>query len=188
MPRSAQATEEFLSRERRLIDAARSIAESEGWQAVSVRRLASEIGFSQPILYRHFPRGREEIVERVVLEGFEELAAAVQAPGQGGDVLENIVVGYLRFARLHPAVYEAMSTALTSIVFASDETPQVLRDGFDAIKRGVALDDDEKSVVRTELLWSLLHGVSQLSRFGRLPVELEEARVAEILRLFRPSR
>jgi hypothetical protein len=81
-----------------------------------------------------------------------------------------------------------MSTALTSIVFASDETPQVLRDGFDAIKRGVALDDDEKSVVRTELLWSLLHGVSQLSRFGRLPAELEEARVAEILRLFRPSR
>jgi AcrR family transcriptional regulator len=184
MPRSTQAQEDFASRTALIVDCARAIAEEEGWRAVTVRRLADAIGFSQPILYRHFPRGREEIVEQIVLEGFAELATALDPPSREDDALRRTVVAYLDFARTHTAVYEAMSTALTSIVFASRRTPQILQDGFASLRRCVDVPEPQEAVVRTELLWSLLHGVSQLARYGRLPGELEEARIAEIVRLF----
>jgi AcrR family transcriptional regulator len=188
MPRSTQAQRDFDSRSALIVDSARSIAEDEGWSAVTVRRLAGAIGFSQPILYRHFPRGREEIIEQVVIEGFTALAAALDPPSRKEHPLRPTAVAYLDFARMHPAVYEAMSTALTTIAFASPTTPQILQDGFAALRRCVDVPDPEQAVVRTELLWSLLHGVSELARYGRLPAELEEARLAELVRLFAPEQ
>ena len=52
-----------LAAERRqqILDAARSVAEAEGWAAVTSRRLADVIGYTQPVLYAHFPGGKAEI-------------------------------------------------------------------------------------------------------------------------------
>jgi AcrR family transcriptional regulator len=184
MPRSAQAEVQFHARERRIIDLARSIAESEGWAALTVRRLADAIGFSQPILYRHFPGGRDEIVERVVIDGYAELAAAIGEHGDEGDALRHVVIGYLDFASRHPRLYEAMASAATSIVFASSDTPQTLRDGFAVLERAVAPSGG--GALQAELLWSLLHGVSQLGLHGRLAPALDPERVDGIVALFAP--
>lgn len=185
MPRSTQAAQRFSERGEAIVTAARQIAESEGWPAVTVRRLADTIGFSQPMLYKHFPSGRDQIVEQVVLQGFGELAEAMRAAVADGDALPGLVTAYLDYARAHPATIEAMSTALTSIPFASDDTPAPLLDGFETIRRCVEVPDARLSTVRAELLWSVLHGVGELSRFGRLPADLEADRIAEIVRLFR---
>ena len=42
---------ERAEREHRIIAAARMIAEREGWNAVTIRRLADQIQYSQPVLY-----------------------------------------------------------------------------------------------------------------------------------------
>lgn len=193
MARSAQEAERFREREARIVAAARETAEQQGWSAVTVRRLADAIGFSQPILYRHFPGGRDEIVGRVVVDGYTELAAALASPGRdAGDgdrarLLRGLIAGYLEFARAHPAVYEAMSTASTTVEFASDATPKALRDGFAIIEQAVGGRDARDCAVRAELLWSLLHGVSQLSAHGRLDDALDDARENAIVQLFAAS-
>ena len=58
-PTRAQAAR--AARELQIVTAAREIAEADGWPAVTVRRLADAIGFSQPVLYGHFPDGRDPI-------------------------------------------------------------------------------------------------------------------------------
>src|ERR1043165_7555808 len=58
--------------------AARALAEREGWEAVTTRRLSAEIEYSQPVLYKHFG-SMEDIVEAVALEGFGELAETLRA-------------------------------------------------------------------------------------------------------------
>ncbi|MFE6996764.1 TetR/AcrR family transcriptional regulator [Microbacterium sp. NPDC057659] len=181
MPRSAQDIERIRERELRIVRAARDIAEQEGWQAVTVRRLADAIGFSQPILYRHFPRGRDEIVEHVVIDGYTELLAAISAGGEG---LPALVTAYLAFARENPAVYYAMTTARTGIVFAADETPELLRQGFAMFERAVGGETPQERAVRAELLWSTLHGVSRFAADGRLDAALDDVRDGEIVRLF----
>ena len=60
-------------RRRAIIAAARDRAESEGWTAVTTRHLADAIGYSQPVLYGHFPGGKSEIMLACALDGFVEL-------------------------------------------------------------------------------------------------------------------
>jgi AcrR family transcriptional regulator len=69
---------ERASRERLIVATARELAEQQGWDAVTTRRLAERIEYSQPVLYSHF-RGKREIIGAVALQGATEMAAAVRA-------------------------------------------------------------------------------------------------------------
>jgi ribosomal protein S17 len=51
-------------RRQAIITAARQMAEAEGWDAVTTRRLADRIEYSQPVLYSHF-EGKVAIVSAV---------------------------------------------------------------------------------------------------------------------------
>ena len=55
---------ERAARRQLIVDTARQVAEAEGWDAVTTRRLSTEIEYSQPVLYKHF-------------SGMDEVAAAV---------------------------------------------------------------------------------------------------------------
>src|SRR5215510_4298792 len=68
---------ERAERERLILATAREIAENQGWDAVTTRRLAERIEYSQPVLYSHF-RGKREIIGAVALEGATEMAVAVR--------------------------------------------------------------------------------------------------------------
>jgi AcrR family transcriptional regulator len=65
------------ARREQIVSAARRIAELEGWPKVTVRRLADEISYSQPVLYAHFG-SREGILAAVAIEGFKELGVALE--------------------------------------------------------------------------------------------------------------
>jgi len=73
---------ERSEREHRIVAAARVIAEREGWDAVTIRRLADEIEYSQPVLYSHFAN-RDAIVAAVAVEGFKELTVAFREAASG---------------------------------------------------------------------------------------------------------
>ena len=75
---------ERAERERLIVATARELAEQQGWDAVTTRRLAERIEYSQPVLYSHF-RGKREIIGAVALEGAAELAAAVRAATAAAD-------------------------------------------------------------------------------------------------------
>ncbi|CAM3399262.1 TetR/AcrR family transcriptional regulator [Isoptericola cucumis] len=185
--RRARRTEE---RRERIVAAARALAEEQGWEAVTTRRLAEAIEYSQPVLYGHFPQGRTEIVTAVALAGFEELAAAL-APSTLGDAgsddgrIRALVGAYLDFAARHPATYDAMFLLPVLVPFASRETPAVLREGFEAIAGTLRRLDDPPADVETtaEVLWGAVHGLVALHRAGRLSVENGDRRVDTLVRL-----
>ena len=56
----------------RIVAAARELAEAEGWDAVTTRRLAELIEFSQPVLYSHF-KGKADIMAAVATEALRSL-------------------------------------------------------------------------------------------------------------------
>ena len=65
-------------RRHRVTGAARELAESDGWAAVTMRRLAGQLGITQPVIYSVFA-GRQALIDGVALDGFSELAAALGA-------------------------------------------------------------------------------------------------------------
>ncbi len=155
-----------------ILAAARELAEAEGWDAVTTRRLADRIEYSQPVLYQHF-KSKDAIVHAVALEGFgelaEQLAAVRPADGSPQDALRAVARGYVEFAATNPVLYQAMFTLSVGLVFARDETPQELIDAFGELIRAVApLAGDRDAETLTEVLWSSCHGLASLAWGGRL--------------------
>src|SRR5882672_3265302 len=133
MPVQQRRERQRAERHRLILDTAREIAEAESWDAVTTRRLADAIEYSQPVLYSHFA-GKDEIVAAVALDGFAELTESLRAwpatadrPGGPQAQLTAVARAYLGFAAAHPAVYAAMFSMDTALTFATAESPEPLR-------------------------------------------------------------
>ncbi|GAA1976798.1 TetR/AcrR family transcriptional regulator [Catenulispora subtropica] len=164
---------ERAERERLIVATARELAEQQGWDAVTTRRLAERIEYSQPVLYSHF-RGKREIIGAVALEAAGELAVAVRAATAGvEDPRERVVAlarAYLDFAARNVAAYDALFQLDGGLAFAVEETPEPLKDGFAALLEslGEVAGDGVDPGLFTEVFWASLHGLATLSRTGRL--------------------
>ncbi|MBN9745709.1 TetR family transcriptional regulator [Amycolatopsis sp. A1MSW2902] len=173
---------EQAERERLIVATARELAEQQGWDAVTTRRLAERIEYSQPVLYSHF-RGKREIIGAVALEGAAELAAAVRAATLGVTEprarVTALARAYLDFAEHHPAVYDAIFQLDGGLAFAQDDTPEQLKDAFAALLEtlGEVAGDGVAPGLFTELFWASLHGIATLTRAGRQPREFAEQRI-----------
>jgi len=170
---------ERAARRQLIITTARRVAEAEGWEAVTTRRLSAEIEYSQPVLYKHFA-GLDHIADAIAVEGFAELTEVLRAAqaDEPADVLAGIAHAYLKFARGNPAVYDAMFTRATNLRFASPETPAELATAFAELHRvvvGVAGGRDADLL--TEMFWAALHGLVTLGRAGRLRPGHDDGRV-----------
>ncbi|MGF1430375.1 TetR/AcrR family transcriptional regulator [Kitasatospora sp. LaBMicrA B282] len=175
---------ERAERHRTILRVARELAEAEGWEAVTTRRLAERIRYSQPVLYGHFAN-KGAIVDALALEGFGELAAVLEAarsphPAPPAGRPAAVFRAYLAFAGANPALYEAMFTLSTPLSFGTGETPQELRRSFAVLVEVFAPltrdGDDVETFVETA--WAALHGLVLLTRGGRLRPGLERQRLA----------
>ncbi|MFD9071398.1 TetR/AcrR family transcriptional regulator [Streptomyces lasiicapitis] len=173
---------ERAERERLIVATARELAEQQGWDAVTTRRLAERIEYSQPVLYSHF-RGKREIIGAVALGGAAEMAAAVRAEASAADGprarVTALARAYLDFADRNPAVYDAMFQLDGGLAFAQEDTPEPLKDAFAALLESLSevAGDGVHPGLFTEVFWAALHGLATLTRSGRLPPGDAERRV-----------
>ncbi|WP_329416580.1 TetR/AcrR family transcriptional regulator [Streptomyces sp. NBC_00704] len=173
---------ERAARESLIVATARELAEQQGWDAVTTRRLAERIEYSQPVLYSHF-RGKREIIGAVALQGAAELAVALRAATSAANGprarVTALARGYLDFAERNPAVYDALFQLDGGLAYAQEDTPEPLKDAFAALLEclGEVAGDGVHPGVFTEVFWASLHGIVTLTRAGRLPPELAAQRV-----------
>ncbi|MDW6061160.1 TetR/AcrR family transcriptional regulator [Streptomyces sp. FXJ1.4098] len=179
---------ERAQRHQLIITAARELAEAEGWDAVTTRRLAERVEYSQPVLYSHF-KGKDAIVRAVALEGFDDLAAQMRrarlAEISPKEALRALGRAYLDFAANRPALYEAMFIMPTDLPFAGSETPSALRAAFGEI---VAVVGPREGVgLHAEVFWGSLHGIAVLVHGKRMPAELQGDRLDLLVEHFTPE-
>ena len=60
-----------------IIQTSKDIARQEGWQAVSIRKIADVIEYSPPILYEYF-ESKDHLLKSIQSEGFEFLKAELE--------------------------------------------------------------------------------------------------------------
>ena len=174
---SERKVRERVQREQRIIAAARTLAERDGWASVTIRRLAQE--------------NRDAIVGAVALEGFGGLAPALRASVRKGatpeQAIEAVAVAYLDFAFERPALYEAMFVLPTGLRFAKSDTPQVLRETFRAMMAVVEPFSADPEIA-TETFWAALHGLAELERHGRIRAAFRGERVRRLVEMFAHPR
>ncbi|NUT19805.1 MAG: TetR/AcrR family transcriptional regulator [Hamadaea sp.] len=187
---SERRERERAQRHQMIITAARELAEAEGWEAVTTRRLADRVEYSQPVLYSHF-NGKDAIVSAVALEGFAELAdhlrRAREAADDLGQALRAVCGAYLDFASERPALYQAMFVLPTELRFASDETPAPMRACFEEFVSCFRPENKRRGLF-AEVFWSALHGITVLSESGRIPAAYQDERVDFLVSQFADAR
>ena len=182
---------ERAERERLIVTAARELAEAEGWDAVTTRRLAAEIEYSQPVLYSHF-KGKDAIMTAVAEQGIAELADVLRAARTAAtgtrEILAAVAAAYADFSEERPALYDAMFTHAVSLPFATPEAPAALHDAFDQLLQAVRpLAGDDDPGILTETFWAALHGLVTLTRSGRLPEPDRDHRLSLLIARFAPA-
>jgi AcrR family transcriptional regulator len=162
-----------------IISTARTIAEQEGWEAVTTRRLSTEIDYSQPVIYNHFS-SLDDITDAVALEGFGELSEALRdarlAAG-ADDAVGAVARRYATFAADAPALYDAMFMRTTRLPFGGF-SPTALSTAFSEMRAAIAPragGDDVDDL--TEVVWAALHGLVLLGRGGRLQPQRQLDRI-----------
>ncbi|MVU82032.1 TetR family transcriptional regulator [Nocardia sp. ET3-3] len=171
---------ERAERRQRIVDTAREIAETDGWDAVTVRKLADRIEYSQPVLYSHFA-GKDAIVSAVALVAAAELTTVIRELRESADTPEQglraVIQGYLDFARDSAALYDALFLLRTDLKFGP-EAPQELKDAFLELLLTFAPFAPPHDVETfTEVAWSTLHGLATLDRGGRLRPDFRAQRM-----------
>jgi TetR/AcrR family transcriptional regulator, tetracycline repressor protein len=132
--KTAEAERLRLSRSA-VVDHALQIADAEGVAALTIRRLATELGVTPMALYWHF-RNKEELIagvtDRIWAEIRSDVDPAAAWPAQLRSVLESLI----DVLRAHPSASELLLGADKlgpSTVQVTEATLQVLHDaGFDA--------------------------------------------------------
>jgi AcrR family transcriptional regulator len=105
----SSVTEAATARQQQIVDVAGAILESEGPDALTMRRLAAELGIKAPSLYKHFPD--KSAVESALIErGFRLWGGrARQSMTEPGDPLTNLAKAYRATASDQPHLYRLMT-------------------------------------------------------------------------------
>jgi AcrR family transcriptional regulator len=164
---------ERADQRRLIIGTARSLAEREGWDAVTTRRLSTEIEYSQPVIYKHFA-SLVDLAEAVALEGFNELTEALRRARSTSEAAEEseaaaVARAYCTFAAENSALYDAMFTRATRLPFRAEDAPNPLATAYAELRAAVSTFAGDRDVdTLTEVFWAALHGLITLQRADRL--------------------
>jgi AcrR family transcriptional regulator len=158
-----------------VVDAAAQLADAEGLEAVTLARVARELGVRAPSLYVHVG-GLEDLHARLAARGARALGAALgfAAAGRaGGDALRAIADAYRSYATQHPGTYAALQRARD---LGNDDTGADAVAVLLAVLRGYGLEG-AAAIHAARAIRSGLHGFVVLERdegFG-IPLALDES-------------
>lgn len=166
----------------KIIAATRDIASREGWQGITIRKVAEMIEYSPPTIYEYF-ENKEALLFQLLKDGFHELyldlaKAKEQASGAlPQQVLYAMARAYWAFAFREPEIYAIMH-GLGGVSFGTPNTPEepvrvfsILRDAISECM-GMETNDLDGEV---DLFWSNLHGMISLTIQGRMKGGRERA-------------
>lgn len=179
---------------RQVLDAAMHLFVEEGYDKVSVRKIADQIGYSPGTIYLYF-KDKDDIFYHLHEEGFERLIARQQEAMAAEDPVERLRKmgeAYVRFALENPEYYELMFISRSPLKRVDTEWSCGM-DSLDCLRQTIqaCVDAGQMTDVDTEMatfaMWSAVHGLASLllrDRFKMVPEEQLEHLVAGVMDVF----
>lgn len=162
----------FLRQE--ILDAASELFVRNGYENVSMRRIAEKIEYSPTTIYLHF-KDKAELLDQVCHETFGRLANVLaRIQEQPADPLERLkrgLLAYIKFGLENPHHYRAtfmilLPKELAAAKHAKEDSPGM--QAFDFLRRSISdcVAAGEFRKVDVELVsqtfWAGIHGVTSL--------------------------
>jgi AcrR family transcriptional regulator len=151
----------------RVVEVAAGIADADGLEAVTLARVAADLGVRAPSLYNHVD-GRSDLLRAIAVLGVRELTAALREAAVGrssADALTAAARAYRAYARAHPGRYAATLAAPTR---GDEEHRAAASEAVDvmlAIMRGWDLEGDD-AIHAVRAFRSAVHGFVAIEASG----------------------
>ncbi len=149
-----------------ILDAARDLFVREGYQRVSMRKLAEKIEYSPATIYLHF-RSKEALLDCLVEESFDRLHRTLEKVRRDDPVemLRAALHAYVEFGLKHPNHYQ-----FAFVIRSGHEGtgPYRPHQAFEFLRGCVRLCISAGRLrkvdaeVTAQILWSAVHGITSL--------------------------
>jgi AcrR family transcriptional regulator len=158
-----------------LLKAALKIVKKNGWQALSMRKIADEIDYTAPVIYEYFSN-KESLISELSASGYQMLSlkikSAMQSHAGPVEQLEAMWLAYWYFAFSEKELYQAMygvevNCSLMKEGFSKAEEIKSLFSGVIAKMTGEQDNADEIIATKYFMLWSAVHGLISINMVNR---------------------
>jgi AcrR family transcriptional regulator len=154
-----------------ILDAALQIVKEEGWQALSMRKIADKIEYTAPIIYEYF-FNKEGILLELTRKGYIILASDIRAARDKHDTpesqLEAMWIAYWDFAFKHKEFYQLMYGVDMNCCELKKSMPEAeLSDDliYDVIEQLITVEKPAEDFVcrKYYTFWSIIHGLISIN-------------------------
>lgn len=162
---ASHALSRLTPRAREIVQTARQLLEQEGPDALSMRRLAAQLGIRASSIYEHL-RDKQALEAALISVGFEEQAELfAQAVHRSDAPIAALTAAYRDFARRQPNLYRLMT-----------ERPlrrDLLTPGVEEAAAMPLLDATGGDHERARAIWAFTHGMVILELNQRFPPDAD---------------
>lgn len=157
-----------------ILDAASELFVRDGYENVSMRRIADRIEYSPTTIYLYF-KDKNELLEQVCRETFgrlvQRLSKIMEQPGDPQERLKRGLLAYITFGLENPHHYRATFMMVLPEGFDEKKMHQEVSPGMQAfafLTRGIAdcikagKLPDQNVELAAQTLWAGIHGITSL--------------------------
>jgi len=186
MPTNTRRDRERASTRERIIEAALHVLETEGTAALTIRRIATDVEYSAPVVYQHFAN-KDALVLELVAHGHRLVLAEFRQAAEEPCIdrrMMRIASEYVRFAGEHPHLYEVMNGAAVD----ADERRRAAEPAIAVVEELLTAWSDAHDVALAdldeacEIIWGTLYGMASLGYLGTVGNERARRLAEQALR------
>lgn len=154
---------------RALLQAAVTIVERDGANALTLRAVARGAGVSPAAPYHHF-KDKDELLQEVAREGFRRLRGTMSGHASSLEPYSR-EIAYIEFAHDHPALYRVMYDCARNMERLpigdnlDDDGVRIMHKALLGISVGKVNDID--LAVTAIAAWCACHGLAEISSFAQ---------------------
>ncbi|MFP4078192.1 MAG: TetR/AcrR family transcriptional regulator [Candidatus Izemoplasmataceae bacterium] len=156
-----------------ILDAAKGIVEEEGFEGLSIRKVAKEVGYTPGSIYQYFD-GKEALLRALILSGYQTIMASTMKPLDPGlSIREEIIERfkhYTKAALRNPEYYKAVMLSEDPVIQsmthvlsgAQDTPPKGLKMLMALLEKGVEAGIFRPMDIRStaQVLWTANFGLT----------------------------
>lgn len=154
-----------------ILDASLEIVKEEGWQSLSMRKIADKIEYTAPIIYEYFSN-KEGILLELTRKGYIILAGEVRAAKNQhegpAEQLEAMWIAYWDFAFKYKELYQLMYGVEMNCCELKKSMPEAeLADDliYGVIEKIMTAENPPEDMVCRKFytFWSIIHGLISIN-------------------------
>ncbi|MBL7700541.1 MAG: TetR/AcrR family transcriptional regulator [Chitinophagaceae bacterium] len=177
-----------------ILQAAWKIVQEEGWQALSIRRIADAIEYSVPVIYDHF-ENKEAILLEFTKQGFgllsDEMAKAKKRYSDPEKQIEAMAFSYWEFAFDNKAIYQVMYGLGLPSCDTVNKVPELATFTdlvLEPIKGLITASNNHEAddMLKLHTFWSMLHGLISINMMNhnQAKQELNQLVIQDFIKAF----